>query len=351
MLLSPSIRRVVSAAGKLIALATLAFLLWSQLRVLDWSEVLRLLDDLGAAAVLVLLPYAIVLLLDTRGWRHTLPAPRTVPLSELGLIRLGTDAVMNTFPAGVAFAETLRPMLLRRRLGLTWTDAISVTIVSKINIGVTQMLFILTGLGIAALSYAERLRNTALFSSPMGVTLAAVAAVLVCVVMWLPYSGGRLSALARLVRRIPWQALRRRLQHFERSLTEIDAYLARFRREQRSRLLHSLGYFLLSWFVMAAETWLILSLLGADVTIVQAVIIESLASVIKVVFFFIPSAIGVQDIGFIALIGGLGIPDALLLSAAFILLRRGKELAWALAGFASLWRLDVNPFTPAAQAD
>jgi uncharacterized membrane protein YbhN (UPF0104 family) len=347
MFRTTSIRRAASATGKVSVLAVLAYLLWEQLRGLDGDAVLRLFDELGVAAILILLPYAFVLLLDTRGWRHTFPVPRSVPLAQLGLIRVATDSVMNTFPAGVAFAEALRPMLLRTRIGLAWTDAISVTIVSKINIAVTQMLFILTGLGLAALSYSDRLRDTVLFSSPAGVALSAAIVSALGAVLWLPYSGGRLTALARLLRRTPFAALRQRLLGLERSLEDIDSYLARYRRERRSRLLHSLGYFLLSWFVMAGETWLILSLLGADVTVVQAVIIESLASVIKVVFFFIPSALGVMEIGFITLIGGLGISDALPLAAAFILLRRGKELVWALVGFAGFWRLGINPFTPA----
>ena len=351
MLRTPSIRRAAITVGKAALLAMLGILLWQQLRGLDGDAVLRQLDNLGIAASLILLPYALVLLLDTRGWRHTFPVPRAAPLPQLGLIRMSTDAVMNTFPAGVAFAETLRPILLRRRIGLAWTDAISVTIVSKINIAVTQMLFILTGLGLAVLSYSDRLRDTALLSSPAGVALSATTLVALLAVLWLPYSGGRLAALAGLLHRIPFPALRQRLLRRERALEDIDAYLARFRRDRGSRLLHSLGYFLLSWFVLAGETWLILSLLGADVTIVQAVIIESLAGVIKILFFFIPSALGVQEIGFITLIGGLGIPDALPLAAAFILLRRGKELAWALAGFAGLWRLGINPFTPALEAE
>ena len=342
---------LITTSAKIIFVGILGLLLWYQLRALDMDAVSHLIQGIGPPVLLLLLPYAAVILLDALGWRHTMPRPQSVSTTQLGLIRLATDAVMNTFPAGVAFAETLRPMLLQRRVGLRWSDAVSVTIVSKLNIAAMQMLFVLAGIVLAMIGYREQLRATAVFSSPAGAVLAAAAVMLVGGLLWLPYSGGRLSRLGMLLGRLPVPALKRGVAHLAWHLSEIDGYLLRFRQDRRSCLLRSLLYFLISWVLTAAQTWLIMDLLGAEITVVQAIIIESLAGVVKTVFFFLPSGIGAQDLSFIALLTSLGIPDAMPLSAAFILLRRGTEIIWALTGLAVFWHLGVNPLKPVLQSE
>ena len=43
-----------------------------------------------------------------------------------------------------------------------------------------------------------------------------------------------------------------------------------------------------------------------------------------------------QDLGYVAALGALGVPDAVTAGAAFVVMKRAKELAWALVGYASL---------------
>ncbi|MBE0642759.1 MAG: flippase-like domain-containing protein [Bacteroidetes bacterium] len=338
------ITRSLTLAVKVSVISAIAFLLWSQFHALDIHEALSLLRRMGPLAVIPFLPYAFVTMLDARGWRHTMPVPRDIPMREISAIRLATDAVMNTFPAGVAFAETLRPFLLQKRLRMRWSDALAVTIVAKINIAITQMLFLLAGLALAAISYSGPLKQTGVFATPAAGIGAAAAAALFTGALFLPYSGGRLTQLASILEHIPLDAVKQFIRRGRIVLTEIDGYLNAFRLKRKSRLLHSLGYFMLSWCVMAMETWLILTLLGANVTIVQAVIIESIAALVKLLFFFIPSGLGAQEISFAALLSALIGPEALALSAAFIVIRRGKELAWAGIGLGLFGYLGINPF-------
>lgn len=330
---------------KITILLTAAFLLIEQFQSLDASEVWQLLGGMGLLAVLPFLPYVLVLLLDSIGWRQVMPEPANTSLWEIGAIRLATDAVMNTFPAGVAFSETLRPLLLHRRMKIGLPDAVAATLVSKINIAVMQMLFLVTGLILAMISYAEPLERLGLGASPATGLLLTLVATLFAALMWLPYSGGRLTQIARMLTRIPYARLRNKLSQLQPAVTEIDSYLQHLRQNRVSYLLRSLSCFLLSWFALAAETWLILSLLGADITFVQAIIIESIAAGVKLLFFFIPSGLGAQEISFVALVSALAVPDALTISAAFIVLRRGKELAWALTGLLLFPSLGINPFT------
>jgi hypothetical protein len=60
-----------------------------------------------------------------------------------------------------------------------------------------------------------------------------------------------------------------------------------------------------------------------------------------------PAGLGLQDLGYVTAFAALGIPDAANLGAAFILLKRTKELCWIGTGY-SLLALDTRqPRAPA----
>jgi hypothetical protein len=47
----------------------------------------------------------------------------------------------------------------------------------------------------------------------------------------------------------------------------------------------------------------------------------------------VPAGLGVQDLGYVLSLRAIGIPDAATVSAAFVLLKRGKDVFWILVGF------------------
>jgi uncharacterized membrane protein YbhN (UPF0104 family) len=75
--------------------------------------------------------------------------------------------------------------------------------------------------------------------------------------------------------------------------------------------------------------------LGQPVTVVDALIIESLGMAIRTAAFPIPGALGVQEGGLIVLGGLLGIDPAVALALALI--KRVRELAWGVPGVV-LWQ-------------
>jgi uncharacterized membrane protein YbhN (UPF0104 family) len=342
-----SIRTLLTRLLKLLVFAALACFIQDQFRDLDLAQVTRLLGGIGIAAILLFLPYAVVILLDAIGWRECMTGKERIHLREIFIIRLSTDAVMNTFPAGVAFAETLRSVLLRDRFGLRMTDAVAATLLSKINIAVAQMLFVIGGFIIALSLHRTAFTHLGMLSSPAEITVAFIVTGALMGALSLPYSGARLTQLSGLLGRIRVPILQRMITRFHSSLVHIDRYVTAFAREHRPRLFRALGYFLLSWLMMAAETWLILSLLHSGVTFLQAVALEALLSLVKILFFFIPSAMGAQEVGILTILSAYGIPEVAAVAAAFIILRRGKELFWALSGISLFGYLRVNPFKPA----
>jgi hypothetical protein len=47
----------------------------------------------------------------------------------------------------------------------------------------------------------------------------------------------------------------------------------------------------------------------------------------------VPAGLGVQDTGYVLCLRALAVPDAATVGAAFVLLKRGKDLFWVLLGF------------------
>ncbi|NPC85991.1 hypothetical protein HPC49_48385, partial [Pyxidicoccus fallax] len=88
------------------------------------------------------------------------------------------------------------------------------------------------------------------------------------------------------------------------------------------------------WLAESVEAYLLLRLLGFDVTFGDAVALEAVMSVLRALAFFIPAGLGVQDAGYAAFLSGGG--DTLSAVAAFVLLKRARELCWMGVGAALL---------------
>jgi uncharacterized membrane protein YbhN (UPF0104 family) len=96
-------------------------------------------------------------------------------------------------------------------------------------------------------------------------------------------------------------------------------------------LLYSAG-----WVVRGAETWLFLRLLGADVSFLAALVVETSIILVRSAAVPVPAGLGVQDVAYVLCLQALGVPDAVNVATAFVVLKRGKDLAWILLGFALL---------------
>jgi uncharacterized membrane protein YbhN (UPF0104 family) len=50
----------------------------------------------------------------------------------------------------------------------------------------------------------------------------------------------------------------------------------------------------------------------------------------------VPAGLGIQDASYVAFLRALHVPDALNVAAAFLLLKRSKEIFWAICGYVVL---------------
>jgi uncharacterized membrane protein YbhN (UPF0104 family) len=123
--------------------------------------------------------------------------------------------------------------------------------------------------------------------------------------------------------------LERNALRFQRT----DEGLAAFFRHDPAGLVPSVLLYALGWFIRALETWLFARLVGAPIPLAAAMVIETALILVRALAVPVPAGIGVQDTGYILCLKALGVPDATTAGAAFVLLKRGKDLFWILLGF------------------
>ncbi|MEM6370355.1 MAG: hypothetical protein AAF851_18800, partial [Myxococcota bacterium] len=89
-------------------------------------------------------------------------------------------------------------------------------------------------------------------------------------------------------------------------------------------------------FLLTVEIWWALQWSGAELSLIEALVIESLGQVLRAGAFMIPGALGAQEGSFVLLGALFGIPAPMAISAS--LCRRARELLLGLPGLLA-WQL------------
>lgn len=334
--------------GKWILRPALVFLiiaiLWHYFSGLQFSLVAGRIGGIGPAAFVILLPYGLVFLVESFAWRLTIRSDPPPGVGPVFLVRVATDALSYSIPGGVAVAEPMRPVLLKRECDVNMTEGIGSCIITKINIAVAQAVFILIGFSLVIGLYPG---VAAQFGPGEGLKgFAVIALSLICVValLTLPFSGSRMEQVSRGLARIPSRPLRALLVKGGPHILRLDEHVGRFARDHTGDFALSLLLAFSGWVLVGVESYLILKFLGADPSFTQAVALESTASLFRIVFFFLPAGIGASEVGFVALLIAFGFPDPVTLSAAYIAVKRLKEAGWICVGYLIFWFIGFNPF-------
>ncbi len=85
-----------------------------------------------------------------------------------------------------------------------------------------------------------------------------------------------------------------------------------------------------TWMLGGVELWLMLHLMGSNLGLAPAIVIDSLLNGLRSFAFAIPGALGVQEAGYVALGTLFDLPPEV--AVAMSLLRRGRDLAYGVPG-------------------
>lgn len=351
------LRRLVRHAAQLVpALLSVALVLYV-LRSADLGRAVGLVRSLGWLLPLLLVPNLVLTLIETLAWRLTFSRlgarPRFAPLLS---VRLAVEATMLGLPSGAVISESLQPYLLKRRCGTPFETAVVAGVGRKFLVVVAHglVLAVATLLAWPLLTRVSRatigrgglpwlLLGTGLVMAG-GFVFGVVASV-----------RGQVAervrlGLDRLFGRWLGSWLERHSLHFQRA----DAQLLDFFARRPAGLVVPMTLSMLGWVVHGVEALVFLRVVGVHVTLTAATVLEAALVLVRSLAVPVPAGLGVQDLGYVLSLRAIGIPDATTVSAAFVLLKRGKDLFWVVVGFLLLGigerrrRPSAAPTPPAA---
>jgi putative membrane protein len=284
------------------------------------SSIARTLSGAGVGIAWVIPIHAVQLLLTALGWRPLIPrgqaARSIVGLTLVRVIREGVNTLLPTAQVG-GLVIAVR-LLTRRGLGLA--DAVAATVVDVTVELATQIAFTL--IGIALLLY---LLGALAVAVPVmaGLGIMAAMALALVAVQRLGVAGFAI----RIAGRFGWMQQVEGLQ---------QAISGMYRR--RAMLAQSAAWHLLAWSLGAAEVSCALHFLGRDTPLDQGFVIESLGQSVKAASFAIPSALGVQEGGYVIICGLFGIsPD---IALALSIVKRLRDLVFGAPSIAAWLHLE-----------
>jgi len=275
-------------------------------RVLSWRLVL-----------LIVFPCIVLKTFDALAWGFAFHE-RPVPFRSLLASVLAGQAVSSTTPAGMLGGNAVMAWMLRDRV--TLRQSLASLIIVQTTSTASQGLFLLLGILIARWWFSSSLPLVRVMEWLL--LLEAIGVIGFVTLQMRGMMAGGHGLLARLG--FTGSARSRE------AARDVDENLIEFYRRQPRRLALSLTCNFLGWITRAGETWLILFLLGAAVSVTTAIVIEAFATGISFATFFLPIDIGVEEGVAVATFLALGMTGATGLS--FSLVRRVRELVWIAVG-------------------
>jgi putative membrane protein len=301
----------------LVAAAGLALFAWFVQRA-GAGEIARAFTKLGWFAPVVLLPFGLVYLLDSLGWRFAFGKGGVpgVGFGRLARIRWAGESINTVLPSAYIGGEAAKVQLLHK-LGVPRMHSASSVVAGKTAQVIAQVVFIAAGAVAGAANLPPQSpARTGMFA------ITALATTIVALLFWLQRRG----MFRTLTAVLPVRALTNQAER----LRQLDDRIFDFYRNDRRHFALSAAAYFGGWMADTFEILLVSHLLGMPIDFSQALAVEAFISVAKALGIFVPGALGVQESGIVFLCYLFGLPPALGVSYAII--RRGREVVYAAIG-------------------
>jgi uncharacterized protein (TIRG00374 family) len=302
---------------QILFVAGLAVVAWLVTRI-GFAPLVSSFTELSWRLAIVCLPFAIVLAVDTLGFRYAFARTNISFLSLLGA-RLAGETVNLITPLASVGGEAMKAWLLRRdaRLG----ESVPALIIAKTTNTIAQTLFLMLGIVAAWWAFPEGSNFSTTMWGLLGVEVLAVGGFVGAQLGGLFRRGGRVLKLV---------GSEGGAEHAQ----ALDEALRAFYRGQPRRLGLSIGFHLAGWVLGTIETLLVLHFLGAPVSIPTALVIEAFGSAVRFASFMVPASLGTLEGANAALFHGLGLGASAGLT--FTLVRRARQIVWVVIGLLAL---------------
>jgi putative membrane protein len=288
---------------------------------------LDVLREMPAAVALSAAVHLPQLWLTGIGWQALLPAPLRPGGGFMTALRWYRESAAALLPAGGLVGQAAAARLLMRR-GVPGDVAGATATVDVTMEAVSQLFFTLAGILLLVAGGGEG-GMTRFALAGLGIA-AAGAAAMVALQRRLPAALIE-RGLARLARRFP--KIRPAVVH------DLQAAILTLHANPR-RLVGAMLWHTLAWVIGALEIAGVLWLLGHEVSLADALVIEALSQALRNAGFLLPGAIAVQEGAIVAAAALVGVPAAPALATALV--RRAREVLFALPGLVAWQRAEAR---------
>jgi uncharacterized membrane protein YbhN (UPF0104 family) len=332
---SPTLHQRARAIAAVAGAAVAAYLVAKLFAHADASAIWKALGSHPLLAALAPAPFVLGMAMDAYGTVTLLRAlgSRTTFMQMLP-VRIASEALHLGVPAGFVASDTATAVLLETRSDVPLRDGVVASIARRwltmrahgiyIAIGVLVGYPTLTALSQGAMGGKLPWLVLALAALPIGASWVLGASLL---------GRSTFAKIHQALTLLPVARLRRWLEARRGEAMATDAQVARLRAARRATVTAT-GAFLACWCIEALESAFLLRLVGGSLGLGPVFAIEGGVSLVRSLAVAVPSGLGVVDFGYATVFSALGMDSGC--AAAFVLLKRSKELAWVMAGYALL---------------
>ncbi|MCP5007446.1 MAG: flippase-like domain-containing protein [Planctomycetes bacterium] len=276
----------------------------------------------------LLLPFGLVFVLDTLGWKYSFKETN-VRFRNLFTIRLAGEALNMIIPSANLAGEPVKAYLLKKH-NVSMNDGIASVVISKALMTISQILFVMLGVGFLLLQL-----NVAGSRLVCIIAITLLGIPIIFLILFIQ-KRGIFSSLPGLLRLFKIKI--RYLEKNVEKLRTLDANIFDFYSNYKKNFFLSLTFYFLGWLAGLIEVFLVLYFLEYPTGFLPTYIIESLSTVAKGVTSFIPGSVGGQEGGIIMIFSCLKLNASIAIT--FCLLRRLRELVWTASGLVLLSKLE-----------
>jgi putative membrane protein len=254
-------------------------------------------------------------------WRELLPAASHLDAVTVIWIRWIRESINSLLPVA-SIGGDVASVRLAHLQGVPGAPAAASMVVDTTVGVVTQLIFVLSGVGLLLLRSTERgaLAVASMVLIGAGTFFVAIAAFV------LFQHRGLFIEFAKFTRRLlpeKWHST------FVASASAVDDAVVTAYRSAWVMVRASL-WRLIGWAAGTGEVWLVMQSLGHPIGVIDSFILESLGSGVRAAAFMMPGALGAQEASFILFGALFGLPADTAL--AISLSKRVRELALGLPG-------------------
>lgn len=291
--------------GRIAALAGLLVSLW-----LVWQDnpgaVFSALRAAGAGLLLAAIAHVLPMIANACDWRSLIRGANRPGFANMLHLVWVRESVNSMLPVARIGGEVVSFRMLRR-WGVRPSTAVGSIIVDMQLTVISQLLFTMVGIGfLFAHAQSDTLRLAGQLA--WGVVVLTPLLVLFALVQ----HASPFERITRMLNRMTSG----KLAALVGQSAQIDQAIKLIWRRRGVVLRYLFFWQPLQCFLTSLEIWLALYFLGVHVTLVEAVVIESLIQAISSAAFFVPGGLGVQEGGFILIGGAFGLDPSICLALA-----------------------------------